>query len=512
MRQIVSYSAKEAAGGVVTITRCLQGSCDSITTSDWIEAIRFLTSAPASDSRYFTVCFNLRDFTEVLFSLLPDEKRQTIINEDKIVHENVKVFYVNGRYLGLTAALLQPESFNVYRKQELNLQALKWWLSENELEPVDAVEVAALGEKIVKTLDVMGIVPTKLTSPVAVFMDSHFKGSKMLPTVFNFPREKQGAMDYASKIMRHEWRAAYKVGHVEESYQYDQVSAYPSAMMHLPSTTNSRCEYATTLPSWAQWGVMKGRVTVDADISPLVYERDGEMINPKGSWDGYFTTGEIKWLEKWNAGTFSLEDGWFFSFDKERPYREAMTWLYRWKQHPDAFTSTIAKKMSQGVSGKLDEDRQDGMIGDYYNPVLALMTRSYARLKVADFIYQNKLQDDVMAVLVDSVLSTRKVSGVPDNGGMGSWRYEGCLPALVLSKGMVWRPGKRPQGITYEQITKAMVDEPEAGYYTLHTNSGRERVIDLLLGNDERDFTDYPACGGQVMSGVSSSTAWDISE
>ncbi len=511
MREIVSYDAKTLADGGIKLSRFDRGIVDEITAKDWYAAVQFLVQPPAGDNGVFTVCFSLHDFTKALFSLLPTEERNSIESAtDRIVYQDCKVFYVNGRYLGLTATFQDHATANIYRRAELNLQALKWWVSEDEDEPTDVKQIGELGVRIVKVLDRLGFYPTKLTSPVAVFSDCYLGDARDYPTIFSWPEEKLEAMHYAEEMMRHEWRSAYQVGAFKSTHLYDRVSSYPAAITGLPSTNDCRCEHATARPGWAQWGIMYGEVTVDVDVSPLMFAMDdGTQINPRGKWKDYFTTGEISWLERWGAGQFTIEDGWFFRFGEERPYRKAMNWLYHHKTNPDKFISTVAKKMSQGVSGKLDEDRQDGKKGDLYNPILAGMTRSHTRKVLGDFIYENRLQDDLVAVLVDSVLSTRKVLGLPDATGMGSWRYEGEMPALVLSKGGIWRPGKRPQGISYESLWDALSTKPESAYYEFRLSSGTLRSIDLLLDNSEQDrfFDHYPECGGDVLSTISKSRA-----
>ena len=516
MRGVVGYQAKSLSDGSVGLSRCDRGILVAATVTTWGDAIDWLLRPPAGSDPVFTVCFSLYDFSKALFSLLPPDERKRIEGgEDRVFFEDCKVFYVGGRYLGLTATIPVNPDANQYRRVELNLQALKWWVSEDEDEPADAKEVWTLGARIVKALDGMGFQPTKLTSPVAVFADCYLGDARKYPTIFSWPEEKLEALQYAEELMRFEWRSAYQVGYFQETHLWDRVSAYPAAIRDLPSTDDCRCEHSETVPDWAQWGVMYGEVQVDVDVSPLVFDMgDGTRINPKGRWKGCFTTGEIKWLDKWGAGRFTMEDGWFFRFGKERPYRVATDWLFTRKQSPDTFLSGIARKASQGLSGKLDEDRQDGKKGDYYNPVLACMVRSQCRLRVADFIYQNKLQPDLIAVLVDSVLATSAVD-LPESEGtgrMGSWRYEGLTPAVVLSKGAIWRPGKRPQGISYEALLDALKGAPGSAYYEFVLPSGTKRSIDLMLdGSDlDRNFGQYPETGADVLSRVVGSTAIEI--
>ena len=514
MRNLAAYNA-QILDGRIHLSRCIDGAVQEIVPSDWSQAIAWLTEPPAGDPDYFTVVWNLNDFTRVLFSLLPEDLQADAMNNDRTLYENVKIFHVGGRYLGLTATIPDAPGSNIVHRAELNLQALKWWVSEDDGDPATVVDTWRIGVSIVEALAKMNFFPTKLTSPVGVFCDCYLGDARKFPTVFSFPEEWFDAQVYATNVMRNEWRGAYQLGRFEQTHLYDLVSAYPSAIARLPSTDakNCRCEHATERPEWAVWGIMYGTVEVDVDISPLVLDLgDGERVMPKGRWQTFLTTSEWDWLTKWGAGRFKMEDGFFFVFGKARPYKPAMEQLFTWKNQEDKMVSTLAKKMSQGVSGKLDEDRADGKKGDYYNPILAAMTRTYCRTRVANFIYENKLQEDLIAVLVDSVLSSLPVELPEGPRAMGTWRYEGETPAIVLSKGGIWRPGKRPQGIAYEALAEALSERPEDSYYEFKTASGSTRSIDLAVdgsGND-REFDDYPKRGKDVTAGPFRSMAVEV--
>lgn len=495
MRDIIGYMANQNDDGTVTFARQKNGVKEDYTTDDFRDAVIWLSARPAGTSAVFTVCYSLSDFSTPLFSLLPDAVRHDIEHEsDKVIHEGVKIFYVNERYLGLSVRV--PMSGNIYYPQEINIQALKWWVAEED-EPADLNGLCQLGERIVKVLDDMKFHPLKLTSPVAVFTDCFLGDARKYPTVYNFDEKKFGAVVYAEKMASYEWREAYQLGYFERTHLYDLTSAYPAVIRRLPDTTNCRCEYATKRPEWSTFGLVKGEITVQADIHPYIHETRETV---RGTWEGIFTTREIEWLYQHDAGTFKLIDGWFFYFPENRPYKEAIDWLWMKKNSEDKFVSTIAKRMANGISGKLDETYQDGNIGDYYNPILAAIVRSENRLAVAEFIYSNNLVNDVIAITVDSVLSEKYVN-VPDDKGIGKWRYEGAQPAIVLSKGSVWRPGKRPNGIAYEDLEGELRKYPDKSYYEFRTAGGNRRSIDLMFESRTGDTDRRIQTGGDLMNG-----------
>lgn len=504
MRRVLAFQAVQT-GNTLSLSRC-GGEVENFQTKSWRDAVEWLVAVPLDDT--FTVVFSLYDFTKALFSLLPEEQRALIGQQDRIVHEGVKVFYAPGRYLGLTVTVpVNPDS-NLYETREINLQAIAPWVTDEE-EVTDIRQLWELSTNIVKVLASWEFYPTKLTSPVAVFADCYLGDPRNYPTIFNFDEDCWEAQEYATEMMRYEWRSAYQIGMFPETHLYDLISAYPSIIAGLPDTTHCQCEKSYSVPAWAQWGIVKGKVTVTSDISPLVMDYEDGRINPKGTWRGIFTTKEIGWLHARGAGYFNMEDGWFFRFNTDRPYRLAVQWLFARKQGEDKLAATIAKRMSQGISGKLDEDRQDDTKGDWYNPILAAMVRSQCRLKVADFIHANNLQPDLVAILVDSVLATRKVD-IQETGALGTWRYEGQSPAIVLGKGGIWRPGKRPQGIGYDDLLEAFKASPDIGYYEFKSPSGGTRVVDMLLDDSDRVFDHYPKCGKDVLKQIAKSTAIEV--
>jgi len=507
MRQIAAYQAESQENGTVKLSRCFQGRVEETLVTDWLNAVGWLAEELTAPEGVFTVTFDLKAFSSALFTLVPPEVRKEIDQKERWFYQDVKVFEDGSyRFLGITTTV--PWQGNVWQRSELNLTALSWWVSEEEPEPTTVRDTWVLGMRIVRALDQLDIVPTKLTTPVAAFETGYLPDARQFPTIWSWPEEKIEAMKFAEEMMRFEWRAAYKMGLFESSHLFDLAAAYPSKIARLPSTDDCRCEHSDARLAWAQWGLVRGLVEVTADISPLVYEdADGTRLMPKGRWLGTFTTREIDFLEKWGIGSFNLIEGWFFKFGSSRPWSKPMHWLYYQRSaQTDPFVATMVKKMAQGTSGKLDQDTA-GKLGDFYNPILAAIVRSETRLTVGKFIYEHNLQNDLLAVQVDSVLAARTVGELPPATGMGSWRYEGEEPAIVLSKGATWRPGKKPQGISFEQVLTALVNDPESAYYEFKTAGGRARSIDLLIADVDRNFERLPECGRDLLENTYPSTA-----
>lgn len=488
MQGIVGYRAEQQAQGVL-LTRSYAGIIEICLAKDFDQAVDFLTVTYPNSLH---VCWSLHDFKEALFSLLPAEALDKLKEGNSRVRiDPTKIFSID-KVLGITTRKLARGNFA--DELETNLYQLQHWLPDGTPEPDSVASLAELGESILDALENIDIYPNKLTSPIAVYTDNLDPDS--LPTVYSFNLDWLEAVNYASRMMSYEWRSAYKLGYFDQVWVYDLQSAYPAIMASLPSTDGCYAQKSNTYIK-ADWGILKGKVEVTAKVSPLVYDTGDGYILPSGVWEGYFTNEEIAWLEKWGAGKFILEDGWFFKFGSKKPYKEIVNRLLTLRRTNNGMVADLAKKVGQGLSGKLDESHQDGNLGVYYNPILAAMTRSRCRLAVADFIYTNRLVDSLIAVQVDGVISDREAT-ITEYGYPGSWRFEGISPALILSKGWIWRPGKQPQGIGFEEITEAMKAQPDQSVYVFN---GGKRSVDLLLPpDDDRDYSDYPQTGREALT------------
>jgi hypothetical protein len=74
-----------------------------------------------------------------------------------------------------------------------------------------------------------------------------------------------------------------------------------------------------------------------------------------------------------------------------------------------------------------------------YNPLIASWVYAKCRLQVFDFILDNELVDDVIAITTDGVLSTKPAlkTKIETKKILGTWRENSQSPALVLSPGWV---------------------------------------------------------------------------
>ena len=394
---IVAYSA-EAKGRKVIIHRACGGSIDTLETSDWNELVDFLTE---DRGLAIHICWQLPHFADNVLDLLPVKAKRELVTKSKYVYGDTKIFYVD-RLLGLTTR--RQLKGNFYRESENNFYGIKRWLLDGADMP-DLLGLEQAGYDILEGLAKLGIQATRLTSPIGVWADKIDPDT--LPTIYNFPDAHIDAMDYAFRMAGYEWHKKYKSGKAG-SYYYDLTSSYPYFIAQLPDTRHGTISRKR---GNHQWGIVKGRLLAEKLGSILPIDKDAK----------YFTTEEIDWVESHKLGTFEIEDGFYFNFNGGKPYMTIIAKLIEARLTDDAMVNTLAKRIAQGISGKLDQVNSNGSWGELYNPILASMVRSRCRLAVADFIYDNNLQDSLVSVVVDGVRATKSLD-LPSKSMPGEWR------------------------------------------------------------------------------------------
>jgi hypothetical protein len=176
-----------------------------------------------------------------------------------------------------------------------------------------------------------------------------------------------------------------------------------------------------------------------------------------------------------------MKHGDFFLLPEQYkiPFKPTMLTLYNARSQSELM-SHIAKGISVGIWGKFAE-RYEERLGDNFNSIYARMVTSRCIVLVADFIYRNQLEDDVVSILVDGLLAMKRLD-LSDNNIMGTWRQNPPNPALVLSTLYQWIGDKKPAMLTYNGIVELIKAKPNASVYNdVDLNIlERSRVFDLL--------------------------------
>ena len=406
IKGIVAYTA-EQSGNMVQIKRFTAGIEEVAYVFDWDSAACFLTE---DKGEALHIVWNLQHFTGILFSLFPEPPK-----EGRTQIGTTKLFYVE-KMLGIGQK--RYIRGNIAEQYENNFYALQHWMPDQD-EPKDALELAERGEKVLEALELLNIYPNKLTSPVGVYSQS----LPAMPTLLSSNNEMLvDVANYCAPMMRKEWRQTFQQGYYEKLHSYDVVSAYPAMIMNLPDTDRCKIEHVTqSRPlSKNQWGIFKGEYKPVGDIQPIKSTE-------------YLTSDELRWVGMWQAGEFSLEDGFILTFlTDKKPYQSTINTLYdqRLALQENEIAAFLAKNIPQGISGLLDQVKDNGTFGDFCNPVYAAMVRSKTRLRLGHYINTwiksgQISPNDLVNINLDEVCFRNPVKDFAEKEHVrpGDWRY-----------------------------------------------------------------------------------------
>lgn len=471
---MLAYSAVKQ-GNILTLT-CSDGR--TLTTDKWDEVACFLLM-PTD----MAVVWNIDALVDDITITLPTDVRNKVLKGGRFYSpDNRKLFYAPNRVFGIN---------------QINIYGLSRY-SDEKID--DVVELAELGDKVIQAYKQFGIEATKLSSPVAVY--GEVLNRLPFSRACDLPDSAFELTQACAKVMTREWRDVYKLGHwnAEEITDYDLTAAYPSIVAKLPDITHAKYFRSKTMPGRYSWGELYGKLKIVKPVSPFIYQP--KNCYPIGEWKDSITTDQLWLLRKWGIGDFEMEYGDFFTLPSYYgfPFKETMERLYVLRSSDDKLVSKIAKGISVGIWGKFAEVHEGNKLGDHFNSIYARLTTSRCGVKVADFIYRNQMEDDVVSVLVDGVLVTKRIA-INNNKAMGCWRMNEPMPALVLSLLYQWQGSKKPANMTYSQVMEMIQAKPNSAVYG---------DVDMNLLDHSRNFPELPKCGGDLLKNKYESSPIDV--
>lgn len=418
------------------------------------------------NTQYVKVVWDIDEFCAPVFKLMGEDICHRLMsNSHRVKMPPFTIFYMPGKFLGIDI-LREVGQTNTFRKDTLNIYDIHQYFPDVE-NPNKVQDVYSYGRYLLDTLKNMDMRPMRLTSPIRMYEECVLENMSV-PTVYDMPNfeKNKEAVQYAMKCAGKEWRTVYQIGYwgLNECADYDVRSAYPAIIAQLRNTKYCRYEKSSDYIPDADWGFLRGKVRIDARVSPIIHPEYGNVI---GEWEDYLTLDEVKWLEARGIGKFELYDGWFLTFTSySMPFNNIMGRLFA-QRHYGNLRERLSKKMANGLGGKFAEVYDNGEYGKYFNPFYHAIMTARCRLQVAEFIYKNELQDDVISVMVDGVLSSKKVQKkILGTVQMGGWRTNPSSSFLVVSVGNQYSYEKKSSsGISYEQIMESIGKHPNSNYY-----------------------------------------------
>ena len=498
MPQIIALTTQKLNNGKVKIN----DSRGNETISKSAENILGLMVEPFDNA--IKVVWDMQTFLKPVFEMLPEDVVKQLNSGKSVKYKGFKLFYGagKGKMFGVTYRQLNPAGKgNLFTEEiyEYNLYEIKIYFPDKDYSRIEDIRDA--GYYLVNVLKSMGITPTKLTSPAAIYEEAVLRRMP-IPTIYNMPDEALECAEWSAQYCR-EWHSTYRMGYWDKVYSYDMSAAYPSALAKVPNF-----EYAHyvktdgTIPPDAYWGILKGEVTVNKEVSPLVRIEDGEARCDRGTYPDLITTTDWECIKRWQIGDFKPESGWFIVLDRKVylfDYIMRRLWEYR---GGNPTRELLAKNMAASLWGRFLQRNGDDW-GDYYMPPMASIVISSVRCKICDFIYQNKLEDDLITVRVDEVLSPKLVKGIHREKKFGEWRVSDASEALVLSNSYCWYGDKKPSGITLDEIMAEVKAHPSS-----HSWLG----VTLKALDRDRLYDKIPRNGHDLLLNIYNSKPYDVED
>jgi len=375
----------------------------------------------------------------------------------------------------------------------------------------DALDFAAqaqiTGVQVYNILVKLGLHPKSLTSPISAF-NKEVLSKIDLPTIEDLPDE---VAKYAYECCKGSWIETFQLGHFSDTLDFDICSAYGSELAKLIDFRYGKWisddDYVKIMYKLPKpiYGYCKGTVTITKPFSPILYKSNSQTYTPTGSWETYLTKNEIDFINKWNLGIFKIEDGWWWipeyspfrnspyeSVEYEaqnilHPFTKTIHKLYTQKQQASSdFEANIVKRIMSGIWGKLGEYTEKGF-GELFNPVWCAEVETNIRLKVAEFVLANNLQEHLLSVVVDGVLMKNidqpyslllskategfdRLSVATNSRTMGSWKLSTHCPAFVLGSGLQAVKDKHSSAVfslQYDKLLDYINSNPKAKEYSI---------------------------------------------
>lgn len=191
MRIVAYQSSLREEDSVVVIE---ESGGDSIASIDVGDLFGFLLE-PYEDT--IRVSWDLDSTVSIILRLLGEEKCRRLRAEKRLFIPPFHIFYIPDKLFSVK---------HIPSKRQMSLYGLKQYFPDLDVNNVE--EVQMLGVKLLKELEKMGMKPTKLTSPVAIYEECVL--SKLdLPGVKDIPVK---AMEYAYRASGRLWIEAHQCG------------------------------------------------------------------------------------------------------------------------------------------------------------------------------------------------------------------------------------------------------------------------------------------------------------
>ncbi len=378
----------------------------SITSNNITELLWYLTSPDYNDSQpALNIVWDLDASVASLCKLLTPKQLKYLGEKSKCYIAPYNIFYSKNKVFSV-----KPVTSGSYAT---SLYSLNQYFPDVILpSPPSIVSLSLIqqyGEKLLEALSIMNLEPKKLSSPVAIY-DNCIMQYMNLPDIYDIPKE---VARYAFECSGKLWTEAYKIGYWEEAFDYDIESSFPTAIKNQIDIRYGNWYETNKLERIAYYSFYHCKATIydNIKVHPIIFvEEDGSLSTRNGTRETHLMGKEIKRIYEHNIGEVEIYNGHYFVPNRFiYPFEQHMTDLLKYKKYNNKVVNDLAKRMSVGIYGKFGEEYED-RFGKYCNPVWFADISTTVRLEVDNFIYNSKLEDNLIHVSVDGILLDKEVN------------------------------------------------------------------------------------------------------
>lgn len=255
--KLVAYTSDVTPDGRVILTNSEE---DSVISDNPYELLAFLGENFSDDQyREMKVAFDLDTFIAPILKRLGVDVCRELAGAS---HSCDNIFYIPSKVLVI--------STNGHKSYVYHIAQY----FEDEPDPHDPLEIHAKASILLDAFRSMGLEPYKLTSPVAVY-EAEVLNHMSIPTILDLPESRILGQDvdelinWAEQCVGKLWIENFAVGrwNADEIWSYDIQASFPSIAAQLPSIKYAKLAKSHFFAPDADWGFLKGEVTINPDRS-----------------------------------------------------------------------------------------------------------------------------------------------------------------------------------------------------------------------------------------------------
>lgn len=353
-----------------------------------------LTSKPET----IRACYHLDYFVAHLCKLLKLTKEQgkELYDTTILPYGIYELHYVAGKFFNI-----QKRNSKMFQNfSDMSQYNDAWQLSTDDDPQVKADEARDIGTEVYEAFVEIGLKPTALTSPIRCYEKDVL--SKM--DLANDADLQSPIGEYAYNCLSGMMVEAYQIGHFEDCYDFDVISAFGFHTANLIDPRFGTWTHNKSYQAKAYYGYAKCKVLIESDFSPIIINNH----TPIGEFEAWLPKNKIDFINDSGIGKAEVIQGvWFFPDKIVKPFESI---CYKLHEKKESFPKGIKKSVTKDILCFSDDTEvwsergiiniKDVKIGD--NVYSFNLDGNNVELKPVVNIYQYKYDGNIYHVKNDN--------------------------------------------------------------------------------------------------------------